>query len=72
MAARDVLYWPGMVMDIKAKVGSGAICQEYQAANTKEPLITHDVPIRPLQIVGTDILSFNDYDYLVTFDFLSG
>ena len=70
--ARDVLYWTSMIAEIKAKVGSCAFCQEYQVVNSKEPLITYDVPTRPWQIVGTDILSFNDNDSLITADYFSG
>lgn len=70
--AHDVLYWPNMAADIKVKVERCALCQEYQLANTKEPLLSHDVPKRPWEKVGIDIFTYNNHDYLVTVDYLSG
>ena len=70
--AREVLYWPGMVTEIKAKVEGCTVCQEYQHANVKEPLISHDIPNRPWEKIGIDIFTFNNYDYLIEVDYLSG
>jgi hypothetical protein len=70
--AREVLYWPGMVTEIKAKVEGCAVCQEYQHANVKEPLISRDIPNRPWEKIGIDIFTFNNYDYLIEVDYLSG
>lgn len=70
--ARDVLYWPGMVKEIKAKVERCAVCQEYQHANVKEPLMSHDIPSRPWEKIGIDIFTHSNYDYLIEVDYLSG
>ena len=45
--AREVMYWPGMARDIKNTVNRCSKCAEWRRNNQKEPLIPHEVPIRP-------------------------
>ncbi|KAL0149263.1 hypothetical protein M9458_055497 [Cirrhinus mrigala] len=51
--ARDLLFWPRMGQQIETMVGQCSICQERRNANTKEPLLSHTIPARPWQVVGT-------------------
>ncbi|KAJ8883044.1 hypothetical protein PR048_014883, partial [Dryococelus australis] len=44
--------------DIEKAVGRCEVCQAYQKANTKEPLLPHPIPDRPWGKLGTDILEF--------------
>ena len=52
--ARDVVYWPGMSIQITDMVESCDICAEYRPKQTNEPLLGHPKPQRPWQKVGRD------------------
>ena len=40
----------------------------FQNANAKDPLINHETPTLPWEIVGTDLFSFYGRDYVVVVD----
>ena len=46
-------------------------CRKYQTSNTRETLMSHEIPARPWQKVGTDLFSLQDKNYLVTVDYFS-
>jgi len=70
--ARDAVFWPSMTAHIKSRVQKCVTCNTYQAANAREPLMSHDVPGYEWQKVGVDIFQYQDYNYLMTVDYLSG
>ena len=70
--ARDVLFWPGMNSQIQDVVTNCNICNMYQKRNTKEPLLSHETPLRPWSRVGTDIFELNGQSYLTLVDYYSG
>ena len=45
--SHDVIFWPSMASDIREKVQSCDICNDYKANNQKEPLMTHLLPDTP-------------------------
>jgi hypothetical protein len=49
--ARDVFYWPGKSHEIENFVASGSLCSTYQSVIRKEPLTSHPIPTRPLQLL---------------------
>lgn len=69
--ARDIMFWPKMSSDIQNLVSSCKICLESRRSNQKEPLISHEIPDYPWQIVATDLFAFEGQDYLVVVDYLS-
>jgi len=69
--ARSLLFWPGLSTDIEAMVSSCNICQQFRRVNEKEPMISHDIPLRPWAKVATDILDFGGSSYLVIVDYYS-
>ncbi|KAK7885968.1 hypothetical protein WMY93_025589 [Mugilogobius chulae] len=69
--ARDLLFWPGMGQQIETLVGQCSICQERRSANTKEPLLSHAIPQRPWQVVGTDLFAWNGQDFITIVDYYS-
>ena len=58
--AREIIFYSGMVADIKALVQRCEICREYDAANPKETLLSHAIPSKPWEKVGVDIFMFSD------------
>ena len=69
--ARDVLYWPGMSAQIEQVVAQCAACNEHRSSNQKEPLISHPLPNRPWEKVGTDMFHCNGSEYLLCVDYFS-
>ncbi|KAK7938626.1 hypothetical protein WMY93_001952 [Mugilogobius chulae] len=69
--ARDLLFWPGMGQQIETLVGQCSICQERRSANTKEPQLSHAIPQRPWQVVGTDLFAWNGQDFITIVDYYS-
>ena len=70
--ARELIYWPGMSSEIRVLCESCGTCATYADKQAPETLFMHDIPDRPWQMVGTDLLSYKDRDYLVTSDYYSG
>uniref|UniRef100_A0A8C6K5V8 Gypsy retrotransposon integrase-like protein 1 n=1 Tax=Nothobranchius furzeri TaxID=105023 RepID=A0A8C6K5V8_NOTFU len=69
--ARDILFWPGMGKQIEASVTNCQICQERCNSNAREPLISHAIPGRPWQVVGTDLFTWNSHDFIILVDYHS-
>ena len=66
--ARDALFWPGMSADVRNYVETCRVCASMPVKLTPEPVITNDVPDRPWQRVGSDIMTFGSRNYLITTD----
>ena len=69
--AREVMYWPGMTRDIENKVNRCRKWVEWRRNTQKEPLIHHEVPIRPWQKLGADLVEFRGQSYLCVVDYFS-
>ncbi|KAJ8382942.1 hypothetical protein SKAU_G00037200 [Synaphobranchus kaupii] len=69
--ARDLLFWPGMGKRVEAAVEACSICQERRSTKPKEPMLSHAIPERPRQVIGTDLFTWNSQDYLVIVDYYS-
>ena len=69
--ARDLLFWPRMNAQIEDVVSGCSICSENAIANQKEPLINRKIPLRPWEVVATDLFTVNGLDYLLVVDFYS-
>ncbi|KAL0173103.1 hypothetical protein M9458_033414, partial [Cirrhinus mrigala] len=60
-----------MGQQIETMVGQCSICQERRNANTKEPLLSYSIPERPWQVVGTDLFTWNEQNYIIIVDYYS-
>ena len=69
--ARDTMFWPNITSEIKNLVLNCHICLEHARSNTKEPLISHEIPDYPWQNVVTDLFAWEDKDYMLTVDYYS-
>ena len=67
--AKDVMFWPGMAKQICDYVPSYSICLSNRNSNQKEPLTPHEIPSRPWQKLGSDLLEGKDC--LFTVDYYS-
>ena len=70
--AREVAYWPGMNSELTDYISKCDVCLTYNNKQSKEPLISHEIPKRPWKKIGTDLFTLNNKDYLCTVDYYSG
>lgn len=70
--ARETVYWPGITAAIQRIVEACSVCASHQQAQQKEPLMSHSPPARPFEKIGIDIFTFNNVDFLITVDYLTG
>lgn len=64
------MYWPGINRDIE-NVSKCGICEIFQKSQCKKTFIPHEVPNRPFQTIGIDIMYFRNANYLVLIDYYS-
>jgi len=69
--ARDILFWNGMASQIEDLISKCSICQENQKSQSKEPMITAELPERPWSKVAADIFHLNDNNYMLIVDYYS-
>ena len=67
LPACESVYWSSINVDIK----NCATCLEYKQMQPKEMIIYHDIPLRPWEVLGTDIFHFNNKNYLCIVDYHS-
>lgn len=63
--ARESVFWPGFSAKIKQLVET---CRKFETSQQKEPLASHDVPLRPWEKIGVDIFELNSKEYLTIVD----
>jgi hypothetical protein len=69
---KETVYWPGITTDIKHLVEACSVCVSYEQSTQKEPLMSHSTTSRVWEKVGVDVFQFEDREYLITVDYLSG
>ena len=68
--AKETIWWPGLSREIYDLVKDCKRCREREN-DRAEPLITTELPQRPWQKVGTDLLEWKNANYLVLVDYYS-
>ena len=71
LRARSCVYWVNINSDIENMVQRCDICQHEMSSQSPEPLLQHEVPSRPWQVVGTDLFSIGSNNYLIIGDYYS-
>ena len=69
--ARESLFWPGMTSELKEFISTCETCSKFKVNNPPETLMSHDLPERPYEKVGTDLFTIQDHNYLITVDYFS-
>lgn len=65
------LFWPGMSSQVEDKVSKCSICNQFQRAQPKEPMVIQEIPNRPWAKIGSDLFEFNGAHYLLSVDYYS-
>ena len=69
--AKEGMFWPNMHGQIEDMVSSFLTCSELYRCNPKEPMISHEIPHRPLQTAAADLFQIEDVHYLMGVDYHS-
>ena len=69
--AKGAVWWPQITRDIKDMISRCHFCIERQPSQLKEPLQPSELPQRPFQKVGADLLTCKGNSFLVTRDYFS-
>lgn len=69
--ARTVVYWIGMNRDITDMIAKCHTCMDVRNINPKEPLNQTPIPEGPWQVLGSDLFTLNNEDYLIVVDYYS-
>ena len=69
--AKNVIYWPGMTMDIERNINSCKACQCFQVRQCDLPLEKQPTPHHQWEIVASDLFEFNGEKYIVMADMYS-
>lgn len=69
--ARAVLFWPSINSDLEEVARRCETCQKHKPRNRRLPLMNHEIPSLPWEVVGADICYHNATEYLVVVDFYS-
>lgn len=70
--ARTAVFWTGMQNDIIKYIERCKICQSTQKSNTKEPIMTKEIPQLPWEIVASDLFHLDGKEYVGICDSYSG
>ena len=69
--ARELYFWPSMTSQIKDYVTKCQVCRQHDPKQTKEPMLSRQLPIRPWQLIGVDLFTHAGKQYLVMADYYS-
>ena len=69
--AKEILFWPNMKHEVRDAISMCSVCNEYLAAQQKEPLIPVEIPMRPWSMLAIDLFVFNDKNYVILVDYYS-
>ena len=67
---KEIVYWPGMPVKIRDYISKREVYTSCKKEQRKEPLVSHNTPSHPWEIVGSDIVHF-DNRHLCTVDYYS-
>ena len=62
--AREVLFWPGMSVEIEQMVNNCSVCADYTKNQPSEPLKPSVPPSLPWKKIGTDLFESRGEHYL--------
>ena len=69
--ARDVLFWLGMLAQVKGFISKCSTCNEYSHRQCKEPLLNHPISSRPWSKLAIDLFVYDSVNYVVLVDYFS-
>ena len=71
LLARECIYWININDDIEKYIQNCSTCLNFQQTQPKERMIHHDIPAKPWEIIGTDMSTLHNKNYLCIVDYPS-
>lgn len=71
LRAKDSIYWPNMMSDIEKKIGDCVICLQNAKSSKKEPMLSHELPSQPWEILSSDLFELEGHSYILLVDHYS-
>ena len=71
LRARSSVFWVNLNKDIDEMSRTRDVCQEFQRRQPRESLIPSDIPPRVWHAIGTDLVFFDENEYLLIADYYS-
>jgi transposase InsO family protein len=71
LRAKECVYWKDMNKQITQYVGDCQECLINARSNPKEPMLSHDTPTAPWQMIATDLFEFEGQMYILVADMYS-
>ena len=69
--AKGITYWPNLKAELSDYISKCDTCCAIGARQSKETLISHDIPDHPWAKIATDLFEHEKKNYLVTVDYFS-
>jgi transposase InsO family protein len=70
--ARETVWWPGMVNDLKMRASRCAECQNELPMQRREPMLSFEVPPAPGLVIHSDYFELTGKEYVLFVDRFSG
>ena len=67
----ECMFWPGMSSQMKYFVSQCDVCLTHRDSQVREPILQHDVSLRPWEKVGANLCYFSGRVLLVVSDYFS-
>ena len=69
LRAKNTVYWTNINKDRESVIKGCDVCQEHKPRQTYKTLICHEIPSRPWQILGTDLIDWNGSKWPIIVDY---
>ncbi len=69
--AKETLFWPNMRGEIKVYVANCSAWNEYALKQQRETMMSHEITVRPWQIVSMDLYEYGGREFLFIVDHYS-
>ena len=71
MRARSCVFWTNINQQLTDLVKNCEVCIANQNKQCKEPLMSTSIPTYPIQLLGSDLMHWNNQDFLIMVDYYS-
>ena len=71
LRAKECIYWPNMLADIDEMVSDCMVCLKSAKSLQKEPMISHELPGQPWEVLSSDLFEIDGHTYILLIDHFS-
>jgi hypothetical protein len=71
LRAKESVYWPNLMSDIDKSVSDCIVCLQNSKSSRKEPMLAHDTPAQPWEVLSSDLFELEGNSYILLADHYS-